>query len=64
MVTVVVMVMVAILTRPTSACSLCHEERCAEDVVRGVQGRREGGGAFCLGWWWGGSVGKVEVWRG
>ena len=47
MLMVMVMVMVVTLTRSTTVCSLCQEERCAEDVVRSVRGRTEGG-AFCL----------------
>ena len=36
---------VATLTRPTVACPLCQEERCAEDGVREVLMEGEGGGS-------------------
>ena len=36
----IVMVM-ATLTRPTAACTLCEEVRCAEDGVGGVERVRE-----------------------
>ena len=39
---VMVMVMVANLTRPT-ACPLGQEGRCAEDGVSGVEERKNGG---------------------
>ena len=47
---VIVMVMVATLTRPTAACTLDHEGRCAEDGVSGVEEKEIGGhesGAGC-----------------
>ena len=40
---VMVMVMVATLTRPTAACPLGQEGRCAEDGVSGVEEREKGG---------------------
>ena len=55
-----VMVMVAALTRPEAACLLCQGERCAEDGVDGGEGRgregtkketREEGGTWCVGSW-------------
>ena len=38
-----VMVTLTTLFRPTTVCPFCQEERFAETVVRGVQGRRERG---------------------
>ena len=40
---VMVMVMVATLTRPTAACPLGQVGRCAEDGVSGVEEREKGG---------------------
>ena len=68
-----VMVIVATLNHPTAACPFCQEERCAEDVVRSVQGRRErgrGGVLFTVmvgregeGVWVRLKFGGVEAWR-
>ena len=70
---VMVMVMVATLTRPTAACPLGQEGRCAEDGVSGVEEREKGGqesgegrGRACVCVWgsgeWseGGCVGEGE----
>ena len=38
-----VMVIVATLTRPTAACPLGQEGRCAEDGASGVEEREKGG---------------------
>ena len=56
---VMVMVVVATLTRPTASCPLSQEERCAEDSVSGVEEREKGGRES-----WGRMRESVCVWSG